>query len=430
MILIDKICGKSRILMHLFFITILTMSFATAHGADNLQKQALDLANKEIDKYAVLCGNAWYGRDDYYVPYVEMKRKEAPGIKAYEISESDRLNGLEWNGYIVYKFGPARRGFIQSNRAIKWQEWRDSQEHFTFHLQRKNGQWIMSARDFWADHESWKQRSEWFSSCSTLSGQGAKDGAVEASTGGHESAGSSPGTSMGGIAEAAIPTFQSTGNSPKAKYLFSMGEILKKINRGNFKTDNSISVMAAETAADGAVVPFFINLSTPIGAGDRLVVIVNDKYPAYLAMPLRSVYLSQLSGRVKIPSGAGSIRAIIVDSKGGLKSSTKNLNVIAGVQSFDSGEESLTNPTFRQVLSNSSGITEIKLLITSPSSLTSFINSTTTEFSDGEVTIFLTSVASKNPFVSFKVNRPANPGYRITVKDNRGGTSTSEGQAY
>jgi len=203
------------------------MCFGTAHGADVLQKQALELANKEIDKYAALCGNTWYGRDGYYVPYVEMKRREVPGIKVYEISESDRLNGLEWNGYIVYRFGPARRGFLQKNGAIKWGEWRDSKEHFTFHSQRKNGQWIMSVGNFYSgDGESWKPRSEWFSSCSALSGRGGEDGAVVASTGGNESAGSSHGMSMGGTGTTATSSVQSTRESPNANFLSSDFAIL------------------------------------------------------------------------------------------------------------------------------------------------------------------------------------------------------------
>lgn len=209
MILRDKIRGKAHTLIHLFFVTILTMSFGTVHGADNLQKQALELANKEIDKYIVLCGNTWYG---YQIgnKYIEMRRRAVPRIEVDKISESDMLNGFEWRGRIVYRFGPSRWGYLQKNGAMKWEEWRDYGERFTVSSNRKNGQWIMSAGNFrdpsyW---ESWVQRSNWFSSCSALSGQGAKDGAVGASTGGHESYGLSPGTSMGGIGEAATPSVQ------------------------------------------------------------------------------------------------------------------------------------------------------------------------------------------------------------------------------
>jgi len=46
----------------------------------------------------------------------------------------------------------------------------------------------------------------------------------------------------------------------------------------------------------------------------------------------------------------------------------------------------------------------------------------------GAVEIMLTPVASKNPFVGFKVNRSDKSNYKILVKDNHGGTSLVEGQ--
>lgn len=222
----------------------------------------------------------------------------------------------------------------------------------------------------------------------------------------------------------------STPNKVQGPSSFSIDEVMTRIARGDVKTDYSMSVVAPETAENGAVVPFFINLSTPIGAGDRIIVVVNDKYPAYIAVPLKSTYISHLTGRVKMPSGSGTIRAVVVNSKGELKSATKNVNVTVGVQSFDNGENAHSSPTFIQRSFDLNGMIEIKLLINYPSSSTNFIDSVTTEFSDGAVAISLTPVASKNPFVGFKASRPENPGYWVTVKDNRGRTSTSEGHAY
>lgn len=221
-----------------------------------------------------------------------------------------------------------------------------------------------------------------------------------------------------------------TPNKMQGLSYLSINEVMTRITRGDFKTDYGMSVVAPETAQNGGVVPFFVNLSTPIGAGDRLIVVVNDKYLACLAIPLKSTYLSQLSGRVKMPSGSGTIRAVIVNAQGELKSSTKSVNVIVGFESFGNDEHADTVLRFKQRSSDSNGITEIKLLINSWSSSTSFIESVTTEFSNGGVAISLTPFVSKNPFVGFKVTRPGNPNYKVTVKDNRGEISTAEGQAY
>jgi len=77
---------------------------------------------------------------------------------------------------------------------------------------------------------------------------------------------------------------------------------------------------------------------------------------------------------------------------------------------------------------SSGEITEFKMLVGYPSSTSNFTEFVNTEFSDGAVEIMLTPVASKNPFVGFKVNRSDKSNYKILVKDNHGGTSLVEGQ--
>lgn len=222
--------------------------------------------------------------------------------------------------------------------------------------------------------------------------------------------------SEGATSDKKSATLNEDRNTPS----FSLDAVMQRISRGELKADYSMSVVAPDKAENGNVVPFFVNLSTPIAAGDRLLIIVDDKHLAYMVSPTKSVFLSQLSGRVKMPSGTGSIRAVVVDSNGELRSTAKTVNVIVGVQSVDNGEQTDSAPTFKERTTDSIGVTEVKVLINYPSSLLSFIDSVTTEFSDGVVAIALTPVASKNPFVSFKIRHPNSPGYRILVKDNHG----------
>jgi cytochrome c len=144
------------------------MSFGVANGADNLQKQALDLANQEIDKYVAHCGDSWYASDYYFQPFVEMKHRNVPSMSVYGLSEADRLNSVEWSGTFVYTFQPNRRGYVK-NGALNWQQWSNSEEHFTVKALRSNGQWQVSVATS-PGGDSWVQHNKWLSSCADLSG--------------------------------------------------------------------------------------------------------------------------------------------------------------------------------------------------------------------------------------------------------------------
>ncbi len=158
-----------------FFITIVAMGFGTAYGQvspGQLQIQASELANAEAAKYIVQCGETWFGgrtNPIWQRGVTEMKRWIGPTIEVRVLSEAEKLNGFEWRGIIRYHSdGPIRRYIsfewndptpnINNN---KWSDWEMTGMDIKISVQRKNGQWFVSATDvfgvLWAEGFSCSQ---------------------------------------------------------------------------------------------------------------------------------------------------------------------------------------------------------------------------------------------------------------------------------
>lgn len=228
---------------------------------------------------------------------------------------------------------------------------------------------------------------------------------------------------------AAAKTTAVAPSDKQPKAALTLNDLVEKIAKGDFKSDYTMSVVAPSVAENGAVVPFNLNLSTPIVSGDTVYILVNDKYPVYLASVVGSTTMTFLSGRVRMPGGQGRISAVVVDSTGAVRMTSAN--VFVGIDAFfDNKERAKSIQTVKHRLVTERGTSEFKFLINYPASSLSFIKEVSARFSDGAIGVFMSPLASKNPFVGFKIGRPSNPHYKIYVKNNDGGVATEEGEAY
>jgi hypothetical protein len=91
----------------------------------------------------------------------QMRQIEVQGVQTYELSESDKLNGLEWAGEVTFKSAPCREagdpgilldgmsnlGAQVSRRKGRWTQWVDFQPE-SIHLTKAKGQW-QATQDTW-----------------------------------------------------------------------------------------------------------------------------------------------------------------------------------------------------------------------------------------------------------------------------------------
>jgi hypothetical protein len=116
---------------------------------------AVNAANAEIAKHWVSTPDGWISEFPSHVYIATGKRSDAESyyrqlkelkydIQPGELSDADKLNGLQFYGRCVNRASPMRV-FNDPNEFIgkKWTEWKQSGEGMAaFVVQKKNGQWI------------------------------------------------------------------------------------------------------------------------------------------------------------------------------------------------------------------------------------------------------------------------------------------------
>lgn len=152
-----------------FFILLFFVGIGSANSADILQKQALEIAAKELDKHIVRCGSAWYGyggSGGWW--YFEMKRREGPKLEVKKPSEADKLNGVEFEGWIKNYFTPHRKGdYSKQKNRFQWLAWENYGLDFGVYVKKQNGQWTTNAPTIGGP--AWSSLNYWFKSCGNLS---------------------------------------------------------------------------------------------------------------------------------------------------------------------------------------------------------------------------------------------------------------------
>jgi LemA protein len=119
------------------FLSIL-VSASWAISAEN--KKARELGEKELGKYVIKCGDSWYVKRAASGPF-ELKRNGITILKEKTLSESDKLNGIEYWGVLEFSYyGPQREYGYISETAKGWSKWEEVNINIDIWIQNK-GSW-------------------------------------------------------------------------------------------------------------------------------------------------------------------------------------------------------------------------------------------------------------------------------------------------
>lgn len=123
-----------------------------------LEKDARDTAITEIQKRWKKDGDGWTTARVSGSPYApdrflrQVREITVEGVRSYDLSDSDRLNGFEWAGEVTFKKGPAREAgdpgvafdgmadITLNRRRGAWTQWVDFQPE-AIRVQKVKGQW-------------------------------------------------------------------------------------------------------------------------------------------------------------------------------------------------------------------------------------------------------------------------------------------------
>lgn len=98
-----------------------------------------ELGEKELSKYLVKCGDSWYIKR-ITAGLVELRREGSIDLREMVLSESDKLNGLEFKGVLVFSYyGPSRQFNSWDNNT--WGKWGKSRYFIDIIIIKQNSQW-------------------------------------------------------------------------------------------------------------------------------------------------------------------------------------------------------------------------------------------------------------------------------------------------
>ena len=132
---------KSRFFSQLIvLLSILIISNWGCGSKNNMNSMARQLGEKELSKYVVKCGNSWYISESQD-GLVELGGKGLISLKEEELTESDKLNGLEFKGIIEFIYLGASR---QTGRfSNTWSNWTERMYKMKIYITNQNGHWIV-----------------------------------------------------------------------------------------------------------------------------------------------------------------------------------------------------------------------------------------------------------------------------------------------
>jgi len=140
-------------------------SGGAAAQASGMEREAQDAALAEVKKHWSKGTEGWItarNTGSSFVP-IEFLRQvreiTVEGVREYDLSESDRLNGFEWAGEVSFKQTPCREagepgvlldGLVGVNtfrQRGRWTQWVEFQPE-AVHVQKVKGQWQVH-QDTW-----------------------------------------------------------------------------------------------------------------------------------------------------------------------------------------------------------------------------------------------------------------------------------------
>jgi len=173
--------------------------------------------------------------------------------------------------------------------------------------------------------------------------------------------------------------------------LFTQNQQLK--NNHHVST-GKLTLKAPDVAENGTVVPVTMSLDVPLEAGDKLYLDAGDGNISHLVEVSGSITLESLSVRVR--KQANKIKARVIRANGGEIEATKYIDgpVDKSVPTYGSN----TGSKCKKRKKND----QIKMLCRNDMAMKGFIESVVYNFPDGQISLFVTPYASKNPYFGLK----------------------------
>jgi len=123
-------------------IVFLSILLLVNSGFTVENSKARELGEKELSKYLVKCGDNWYIKRRA-VGLVGLRREGNIDLREMVLSESDKLNGLEFKGVLIFNYyGPSREFNSWDNNT--WGEWKESKYFIDIIIIKQNSQWSIN----------------------------------------------------------------------------------------------------------------------------------------------------------------------------------------------------------------------------------------------------------------------------------------------
>jgi len=115
------------------FILSIIIVFCVTSGTGQENKKAREIGEAELKKYVIECGDSWYVKRIVWGPY-ELRRNGITDLKEKTLSESDRLNGIEYLGVLEFYYGGPQREY---NNTQGWSVWAEDNIVIDIRIQKK-----------------------------------------------------------------------------------------------------------------------------------------------------------------------------------------------------------------------------------------------------------------------------------------------------
>ena len=105
------------------------------------------MAQAELNKYFVKCGDRWYldklnSFYGYGIDFYELRENGKTNLKEETLSESDKLNGIEYKGNLIFSYkGPQRMVVSGETSDWRWTDWGEGIHNIRIYVEKKKGSW-------------------------------------------------------------------------------------------------------------------------------------------------------------------------------------------------------------------------------------------------------------------------------------------------
>jgi len=123
-------------------IVFLSILLVVNPGFTTENSKARELGEKELSKYLVKCGDNWYIKR-ITAGLVELRGEGNIDLKEMALSESDKLNGLEFKGVLVFNYYGISRQFNSWDNNT-WGKFEKRANVIDILIIKQNGQWSIS----------------------------------------------------------------------------------------------------------------------------------------------------------------------------------------------------------------------------------------------------------------------------------------------